>query len=115
MLIIYLSLSRVDLPSLNDVKGAFDIVSTADISASCTTFGKLAPGTQGGGGQIQGTYNCQSNNANANSDTSSGSNSTSGGSGGSGNKNGNSAAGTAVNMVAVLGLAVVGLAAQSLL
>ncbi len=97
----------VEFPVLNDVKGAFDIVSTDDISASCNTFGKLAPGA---GGQIQGTYNCKSNNANANNDTSSGSDGSSGG-GSSGNgsgNNGNSAAGLTINTAAVLGLAVAG-------
>ncbi len=79
----------IELPKLDDVKGAFDIVSTDDIKSSCDAFGKLAPGSQGGGGQIQGVYNCQSNNADANSDTGSGgSGSGSGGSGGSGSGNG---------------------------
>ncbi len=108
-----LTLPSVEFPALNDVKGAFDIVSTGDIKSSCDAFGKLAPSSQGGGGQIQGTYNCQSNNADANSDTGSGSGGSSGGSGseGSGSSGkGNSATGLAVNLAAVLGLAVAGAA-----
>jgi hypothetical protein len=100
---------RIDFPALNDVKGAFDVVSTNNISAACDKFQKLAPTQQGGGGQIQGVYHCQSNNAQANSDTG-GNTSTTGttGSGGSGSsKGGNSAAGVGVN-AAMLGLAVVG-------
>jgi hypothetical protein len=99
----------IEFPSLNDVKGAFDISSTNDISAACDSFQKLAPTKQGGGNQIQGIYHCESNNAQANSDTggnTSTSGTTGGGSGGSG-KGGNSAAGVAVN-AAMLGLAVVG-------
>lgn len=93
----------VDFPALNDVKGAFDISSTNDISAACDKFQKLAPSKQGGGGQIQGVYHCESNNSQANSDTG-GNTSTSGTTGGG---KGNSAAGVAIN-AAMLGLAVVG-------
>ncbi len=92
------------------MKGAFDIVSTADIKTSCDAFNKLAPAANGGGGQIQGTYNCQSNVANANSDTGSG-----GKPGSSGNGNGNSAAGLTINMAAVLGLTLVAGLAQAVL
>lgn len=105
----------IELPALNDVKGAFDIVSTGDISASCATFKKLAPASQGGGGQIQGKYTCDSNNADANSDTnptSTGSSSGSSATGSSGN--GNAAAGISVNSMAVLGLAGVAVIAQML-
>ncbi|KAK3942240.1 GPI-anchored cell wall organization protein ecm33 [Diplogelasinospora grovesii] len=101
----------IEFPALNDVKGAFDISSTADISSSCNTFQKLAPSSQGGGGQIQGTYSCTSNNANANSDTGTG---TSGsGSGGSSSGSNNTAAGLTINH-ALLGLAAVGGFAQAL-
>lgn len=98
----------VDFPALNDVKGAFDISSTNDISAACDKFQKLAPSKQGGGGQIQGVYHCESNNAKANDDTG-GNTSSSGTTGGSsGNSTtGNSGAGVAVN-AAMVGLSVVG-------
>lgn len=96
----------VDFPSLNDVKGAFDVSSTNDISGACDKFQKLAPSKQGGGGQIQGVYHCESNNAQANSDTG-GNTSSSGTTGGGGKSGGNSAAGVAIN-AAMLGLAVVG-------
>lgn len=93
----------VEIPKLNDVKGAFDLVSTADVTKSCDAFGKIAPQDDGGEGQIQGTYNCQGNNADANSDTGTGTSD-----GGSGNgDDGSGAAGVAVNSL-VLGLAAVG-------
>lgn len=88
---------------LKDVRGAFDISSTNDIDKSCDKFKELAPSKQGGGGQIQGTYSCTSNNKNANSDT--GSNTTGGSGSGSGDDN--AAAGVAIN-TAILSLAVVG-------
>ncbi|KJR81079.1 clock-controlled protein 15 [Sporothrix schenckii 1099-18] len=102
----------IELPALNDVKGAFDIVSTGDISASCDSFKKLAPSSQGGGGQIQGKYTCESNNAQANSDTNPTSTGSSSGSSPTGK--GNSAAGISVNSMAVLGLAGVAAFAQML-
>lgn len=99
----------VEFPSLNDVKGAFDTSSTSDISASCKTLQGLS--SHGGGGQIQGTFSCTSNNATANQDTGSGTSSGSGsGSGSSSGKN-NTAAGVHINS-ALLGLAVVGGFAQ---
>lgn len=105
----------IELPALNDVKGAFDIVSTGDISASCATFKKLSPASQGGGGQIQGKYTCQSNDAEANSDTNPSSTSSSSGSSATGTSgNGNAAAGISVNSLAVLGLAGVAVIAQML-
>jgi hypothetical protein len=61
------SFSSVELPSLNDVRGAFDLESTGDITSSCSVFDKLSPKS---GGQIQGEYSCTSDNANANNDTS---------------------------------------------
>lgn len=114
----HLSPFSIELPALNDVKGAFDIVSTGDISDSCATFKKLAPSSQGGNGDIQGSYTCQSNNAQANSNptatgSSSGSSSTGSSSSGSGDK-GSAAAGISVNSLAVLGLAGVAVIAQML-
>ncbi|KAI1389810.1 uncharacterized protein F4822DRAFT_214643 [Hypoxylon trugodes] len=58
------SLSEVDLPSLKDVKGAFDVSSTKDIADSCNTLGSFK------GGVVQGDYNCEGNDASANQDTS---------------------------------------------
>ncbi|KAJ9156173.1 GPI-anchored cell wall organization protein ecm33 [Pleurostoma richardsiae] len=73
------SFDDVELPSLNDVKGAFTLSSTGDIDDSCTTFEKLS--SSGGNGKIQGSFSCTSNNQNANNDTSTaGSGSSSGGS-----------------------------------
>lgn len=96
--------TSVSFPSLNDVKGAFDISSTNDIQSSCDAFKKLAPTKQGGGGQIQGVFACTSNNQNANSDT--GGNTSTTGSG-TGSNNGSSASGIAIN-TALLGLTLVG-------
>ncbi|CAK7239809.1 MAG: cell wall protein Ecm33 [Sporothrix thermara] len=108
----------IELPSLKDVKGAFDIVSTGDISDDCTAFKKLAPSSQGGNGDIQGTFTCQSNNAHANSDTnptSTGSASSSSSTGSSSSSDSDSAAaGFSVNSLAVLGLAGVAVIAQML-
>lgn len=56
----------IELPSLDDVKGAFDVSSTEDISEDCSVFKKLAPKSSGGNGKIQGSFECSSNNANAN-------------------------------------------------
>ncbi|KAI1380849.1 hypothetical protein F4677DRAFT_201230 [Hypoxylon crocopeplum] len=58
------SFTNVELPSLRDVKGAFEVVSTEDIGDSCTNLGSLE------GSVVQGDYNCQGNDANANNDTS---------------------------------------------
>ncbi|CAK7265422.1 cell wall protein Ecm33 [Sporothrix epigloea] len=109
----------IELPALNDVKGAFDIVSTGDISDSCATFKKLAPSSQGGNGDIQGSYTCQSHNAQANSNptatgSSSGSSSTGSSSSSSSGNKGSAAAGISVNTLAVLGLAGVAAIAQML-
>jgi aspartate 1-decarboxylase len=99
----------VSFDSLNDVKGAFDLSSTGDISKVCDKFQALSSSKQGGGGQIQGVYHCQSNNSLANSDTggnTSSSGTTSGGSSSSGDDN--SAASGLVANAAMIGLAVVG-------
>lgn len=99
----------IEFPALNDVKGAFDISSTNDISAACDTFQKLSPSKQGGGGQIQGVYHCESNNAQANSDTggNTSSSGTTGGTGSTGTGKNSTGAGIAVN-AAMLGFGVVG-------
>ncbi|KAL2888877.1 Protein ecm33 [Ceratocystis lukuohia] len=49
------NLTEVSFPSLNDVKGTFDVISTADVSESCTTFKKLSSS-----GKIQGKLTCTS-------------------------------------------------------
>ncbi|KAI1107098.1 hypothetical protein F4804DRAFT_329620 [Jackrogersella minutella] len=54
----------VELPSLKDVKGAFEVVSTEDITDSCNALA----GDKGG--VVQGDYNCHGKDANANNDTS---------------------------------------------
>ncbi|KAM7185825.1 putative cell wall protein [Rhypophila sp. PSN 637] len=82
--------TKIELPSLNDVKGAFDISSTTDIKDDCDVFQKLS--RTGGGGQIQGTFKCESDNEKANEDTGSG---TSGG--GSSSDKEDSAAGVVFN------------------
>jgi len=105
------SFENVTFPALDDVRGAFDISSTENISTVCDTFQKLAPTKQGGNNKIQGVYHCDGNNALANNDTggNTSSSGTTGGSGGSGGQDGkgNSAAGVAIN-AALLGLGVVG-------
>ncbi|KAK4456945.1 hypothetical protein QBC42DRAFT_48807 [Cladorrhinum samala] len=65
------SFKEAAFPALEDVRGAFDISSTEDISGVCEVFDKQAPQNQGGNGNIQGTYSCTSNNSRANEDTSS--------------------------------------------
>lgn len=90
--------TSVELPALNDVKGAFDLASTNDITSSCTTFNAL-------GNKIQGTYSCVSNNENANDASSSGSGSSS-----SGSDSDNAASPVALSMPLVLGLAAFGIA-----
>ncbi|KAK3307919.1 uncharacterized protein B0T15DRAFT_89740 [Chaetomium strumarium] len=98
----------VSFPELDVVKGAFDVSSTADIDEACDKLKELAPRSQGGSGNIQGTWACTSNNSKANEDTDSSTSAggSSGGSNGSNDENG--AAGIAFN-AALLGL--VGVAA----
>ncbi|KAK0708783.1 GPI-anchored cell wall organization protein-domain-containing protein [Apiosordaria backusii] len=99
----------VEFPALDNVRGAFDASSSADISDSCEAFDKLAPQNEGGNGAIQGTYECTSNNTQANEDTDG---STSGdGSSGSGGDKDNGAASMALNtaffaVIALAGFAV---------
>lgn len=100
LLHVLIIVNSIEFPSLNDVKGAFDISSTTDIQADCDEFKKLS--RTGGGGQIQGTFKCESDNENANSDTGTG---TSAGGSGSGKKD--AAAGLVLNtaLLAVSGFA----------
>jgi hypothetical protein len=65
------SFNDIELPALNDVRGAFTVTSTGDISSSCSAFDKISPSTNGGNGEILGSYSCTSNNSLANNDTSS--------------------------------------------
>ncbi|KAB5525618.1 hypothetical protein GE09DRAFT_1229411 [Coniochaeta sp. 2T2.1] len=101
--------TEINFDALTDVRGAFDLSSTQDISEDCTKFEKQAPTKQKGNGNFQGVFHCESNNEQANSDTGGNTSTTGGTSGGSsgGKDDGNSAAGVAVN-AAMLGLAVVG-------
>ncbi|KUI72888.1 Protein ecm33 [Cytospora mali] len=101
--------SAVEFPVLEDVKGTFELSSTGDISDSCTTLKKDAPGSQGGNGNIQGKFTCTSNNAEANTGSTKGDSST-----GSGSSNSSSAAVNVHVNSAVIGLSFVGLLAQLL-
>lgn len=109
---------RVKFPKLQSVRGAFDLSSTNDVTNDCKTLAKMAPTTQGGNGEIEGTFDCQSNNKEANQDTSGKTGSGEGVTGGSGSdktsgtKN-SGAAGLSVN--AGLFLAAAGVLAQLLL
>jgi hypothetical protein len=99
----------VSFDALNDVKGAFDLSSTNDISSVCDKLQELSPSKQGGGGQIQGVFHCQSNNSLANSDTGGNTSSTGTTGGGSGSSSGDdSAASGLVANFAMISLAVVG-------
>lgn len=89
----------IELPKLQDVKGAFEVVSTEDISKSCTTLGDLQ------GGVVQGDYNCKGNDANANNDTSDAS---SDGSGSGTDDKQNAASPISVSMSTILTLAATG-------
>jgi hypothetical protein len=102
-------LCRVSFDALNDVKGAFDLSSTNDISKVCDKFQELSSSKQGGGGQIQGVYHCESNNSLANSDTG-GNTSSTGTTGGGSSSSGDddSAASGLVANAAMISLAVVG-------
>ncbi|KAI1283937.1 GPI-anchored cell wall organization protein ecm33 [Xylaria sp. FL0933] len=97
------SFNEIDLPSLENVVGTAEFVSTGDINSSCDALNKLS------GNVIQGKVtNCDSDNATANNDTSSAGDGDSS-SGGSGNGNGDSAASLAsVSMSTVVTLAALG-------
>ena len=102
-----LKLSRAEFPVLDDVKGAFDIASSANITASCDKLKGLAPANQGGTGEIQGVYSCEGLKAEATDDTGSGG-SGSGSNTGSGKKDSGAAALTINTLlfgVAALGVA----------
>lgn len=58
------SFTDVELPDLQDVKGAFEVVSTEDIGNSCNDLNKYDNGV------VQGDFNCKGNDQNANNDTS---------------------------------------------
>ncbi|KAH6627154.1 hypothetical protein B0J18DRAFT_161506 [Chaetomium sp. MPI-SDFR-AT-0129] len=101
----------IQFPSLNNVKGAFDVSSTANIRKSCDKLSESAPRSQGGNGDIEGVFSCTADNKQANDDTS-GSTSDSGNvDGTNGSSDGeNSASGVVLNaalfgLVAVAGLA----------
>ncbi|KKY30872.1 putative gpi-anchored cell wall organization protein ecm33 [Diaporthe ampelina] len=100
--------SNVEFPSLEDVKGTFELSSTNDIEDACTELKKNAPGSQGGNGVIQGKFTCTSNNEKANTGSTDGDSS----SGSSGNSS-SAAVNVHVNS-AVVGLSFVGLLAQLL-
>lgn len=99
---------EAEFPALNDVKGAFNVSSQADIQTSCDKFKTLAPSSQGGNGKIQGKFECIPLNAKAIDETGDGS--SSGGSGGNSGTKKDSASGVALNtaLLAIGGL--VGLA-----
>ncbi|KAG7136636.1 Protein ecm33 like protein [Verticillium longisporum] len=101
----------VELPSLDDARGAFDVRSTENIDESCKFFDDME------GRQIRGEYNCRGGDENANE-----ANSTSGGSSGNGgssnNNNNNNGSGSAMlgtNMAALVTVAVIGGLAQLML
>ncbi|KAK4158555.1 hypothetical protein C8A00DRAFT_39266 [Chaetomidium leptoderma] len=104
--------TEVDFPKLENVKGAFDVSSTADIKKSCEKLLKYAPKTQNGNGKILGTFTCTANNAKANEDT----NDTTSGSGNvDTNGDEKSAAGAGVTFpAALLGLVAVAAFASAL-
>ncbi|RXG45652.1 hypothetical protein VDGE_00223 [Verticillium dahliae] len=100
----------VELPSLDDARGAFDVRSTQSIDESCKFFDDME------GRQIRGEYNCRGGDENANE-----ANSTSGGSSGNNggssnnNNNGSGSAMLGTNMVALVTVAVIGGLAQLML
>ncbi|KEZ38750.1 hypothetical protein SAPIO_CDS10781 [Scedosporium apiospermum] len=99
------SFTNIELPSLDDVKGAFDVSSTEDINDDCAGFKSLAPKSSGGNGKIQGSFSCTSKNANANE----------GGKGGSNSSDKEDGAGfLGVNTPIILGVAALGALAQLL-
>lgn len=102
--------TTVEFPALDNVKGAFDVSSTANIKKSCDKLSESAPRSQGGDGKIEGVFTCTANNEQANEDTD-GSTSNSGSIDGTdGGDDENGAAGLVFNaalfgLVAVAGLA----------
>lgn len=101
--------TTVEFPDLDDVKGAVDVSSTANIEKSCDELKKAAPRSQGGDGRIEGVFTCTANNDKANEDTN-GSTSNSGNVDGTDGTDENAASGLVFNaalfgLVAVAGLA----------
>jgi hypothetical protein len=84
----------VEIPKLNDIKGAVTVTSTTDISSFCSFFDNLKKTKA-----IQGKESCTSNNSNANSGGK-------GGTSGSGNSTDSAALSLDVNH-ALLGFAAV--------
>lgn len=58
----------MDIPSLENVEGDFEVSSTNDISDSCDILKRLAPVYQCGDGGVHGTFACLSNNEDMNKD-----------------------------------------------
>lgn len=73
------SFTDVQFAGLKDVKGAFEVVSTEDITQACKTLGSFDNSV------VQGNYTCHGQDATANDDTSEASGDGSSGSGGNGN------------------------------
>ncbi|KAL2158202.1 hypothetical protein VTH06DRAFT_4522 [Thermothelomyces fergusii] len=61
--------TEISFPALENVEGAVDISSTADIRKSCDKLAESAPRNQGGDGTIAGVFTCTANNDKANEDT----------------------------------------------
>lgn len=103
------------MPKLDNVKGAFDISSTADIKKICDELKKLAPSSQGGNGKVEGKFSCTSENDKANEDTSDDTNGDGSVDGENGSEKGddNSAAGVALNS-ALFGLVAIAALASAL-
>jgi hypothetical protein len=87
--------NSVEIPKLNDIKGAVTVTSTTDISGFCGFFDNLKKNKA-----IQGKESCTSNNSKANEGGK-------GGTSGSGNKTDDSAAMSLGVNHAVLGFAAV--------
>ncbi|KAI0179097.1 hypothetical protein GGR52DRAFT_289557 [Hypoxylon sp. FL1284] len=94
------SFKDVELPKVQDVKGAFEVVSTEDISSSCDKLKSLD------GGVVQGDYNCKGNDEMANNDTSDASSDGSGS--GSGNKDDDKSAASSTSVSTLVTLASLG-------
>ncbi|KAL2178138.1 uncharacterized protein P884DRAFT_198764 [Thermothelomyces heterothallicus CBS 202.75] len=104
--------TEISFPALDNVKGAVDISSTADIRKSCEKLSESAPRSQGGDGKIEGVFTCTANNDKANEDTDQ-STSGSGQVDGSDETDKNSASGVVLN-AALFGLVAVAAVASAL-
>jgi len=103
--------TEVEFPALIDVKGAFDLKSTEDIEDSCKDLRKKKSD-----GEIQGEFNCESDNERANEDVSNGGKSGGGGSGGGSDDGDDDSAASGLGFnTALLGLALFGALSQVLL